>query len=125
MMAAATAKILLIMKQPGNIRVMQQVLSGLGYPGQGIPNVTELQTALAKAPHPRLGIVDITDFGSNNRQIHAIYTCLQEHSIPFIVLSAPQVFNLGNRSLTYGATNILQKPIAKSALLQLIHGLAA
>ncbi|MCO6440631.1 MAG: response regulator [Nitrococcus mobilis] len=125
MIAAAAATILLVMKKPGNVRVMQQTLARSGYTGKMISGVAELQATLAEPLSPRLGIVDVTDFGSNGRQIHTIYTCLQERSIPFVVLSAPQALDLGNHSFAYGATNVLPKPIAKSALLQLIHGLAA
>ncbi|HET8700252.1 MAG TPA: response regulator [Nitrococcus sp.] len=121
-MASTAATVLLVMKKAGNLRVMQQALDQLGYSGMGIANETQLQAALTEPTPPRLGVVDVTDFGAC---IWPMCACLQSHGIPFIVLSAPQALNLGNRSLAYGATSVLHKPIAKSALLQLIHSLAA
>lgn len=122
MTASSVATILLVMRKFGNVRAMQQALDQLGYSGTRISNEAELQAALAEPEPPRLGVVDVTDFGA---RIWPMCARLHSHSIPFIVLSAPQALNFGNRSLTYGATSVLQKPIAKSALLQLIHGLAA
>lgn len=121
MMAPAMATILLVMRKPGNVRVMQQALDRLGYSGVGISSEAQLQAALAESVLPRLGVVDITDFGA---RVWPMCACLQERSIPFIALSAPQALNLGNRSLALGAASVLHKPIAQSALLQLIHGLA-
>lgn len=114
--------ILLVMRKSGNVRVMQQALDQLGYSGMGISSEAELQAVLAQPKPPGLGVVDVTDFDA---RVWPMCTRLHSHSIPFIVLSAPQVPDLGNHSLAYGAVSVLQKPIAKSALLQLIHGLAA
>ncbi|WP_232210380.1 response regulator [Nitrococcus mobilis] len=110
------------MRKPGNIRVMQHALDHLGHSSKGISTEAELQAALAEPISPRLGVVDVTDFSTD---VWSMCTRLQNHNIPFIVLSAPQTLNLDNHSLAYGATSVLRKPIAKSALLQLIHGLAA
>ena len=121
-MASPAATILLVMRKSGNVRVMQQALDQIGYSGMKISSEAELQVALAEPEPPRLGVVDVTDFDAH---IWPMCACLHNHSIPFIVLSAPQALNFGNRSLAYGAASVLQKPIAKSALLQLIHGLAA
>lgn len=121
-MATPTATILLVMRKPGNVRVMQQALDQLGYSGMGIASEAQLQAALAESQPPRLGVVDVADFDAC---VWPMCARLSDHSIPFIVLSAPQAPNLANRSLAYGAASVLHKPIAKSALLQLIHCLVA
>lgn len=121
-MSPSTATILLVMRKSGNVRVMQQALDQLGYSGMEVSSEAELQAALEEPKLPCLGVVDVTDFGAC---VWPMCARLHSHSIPFIVLSAPQAPNLGNHSLAYGAAGVLQKPIAKSALLQLIHGLAA
>lgn len=122
MNTSSATTILLVMRKPGNVRVMQRTLEQLGYASTGISNEAQLQAVLAEPTSPRLGVVDVTDFGT---RVWPMCARLQDHSIPFIVLSAPHALDLGKRSLTYGATSILHKPIAKSALLQLIHGMAA
>lgn len=122
MTTSAMTTVLLVMRKPGNVRVMRQALDRLGYRSIGICSETELQSSIADLSSPRLGLVDVSDFGAD---VWSMCTYLKSHGIPFIVLSAPQALNLGNRSPDYGAAGILRKPIAKSALLQLIHGMAA
>ena len=117
----ATVTILLAMKSPGNAQVMRQALDRLGYDLTAVPSAAALQTALAKTHSPRLAVVDITDFGAD---VWRLCACLREHNMPFIVLSAPRARNLGNRLLAYGATSVLDKPVAKSVLLHMILGLA-
>lgn len=117
----ATITILLAMKRPGNAQAMRQALDRLGYDLTAVPSAAALQTALAKTQSARLAVVDITDFGAD---VWRLCACLRERNIPFIVLSVPQVRHLGNRLLAYGATSVLDKPVAKSVLLHMIVGLA-
>jgi DNA-binding NarL/FixJ family response regulator len=50
---------------------------------------------------------------------------LRACGVRFVVLSAPQPASIGGRALSCGAATVLQKPVAKTALLQLVHSLAS
>lgn len=112
--------LILIMKRPGNIAVMQQAVAELGLSAAGVTDEGELCELLADARCPRLALVDVTGFGAPAWRMCA---ALQERDVPFVVLSAPKDIEAGSRTLEFGASSFLQKPIAKSALLQLIRSL--
>lgn len=121
MSAMPAASVLLVMKRSGNVRIMQQALAQLGYSGTGISSEADLQSALTEPLPPRLAVVDVTGFGAC---VWKMCGSLQSHRIPFIVLSTPRESMLSERSLSCGAASVLQKPVAKSALLELVHSLA-
>lgn len=115
------ADLLLIMKRPGNVAVMQQAIAELGVTGVGVTDEREFQERLDDPDCPRLALVDVTGFGAAAWRMCA---ALQERDVPFIVLSASRDMAVSGRTLEYGAASILQKPVAKSAVLQLIRSLA-
>lgn len=119
-MNASAAGVLLVMKRPGNIHVMKQALAPLDLVGVGVSTELELEFVLAKPAAPSLALVDVSGFGSC---IWRICATLRDHKVPFIVLSTAQEVEAGSRTLQYGAVSLLQKPIAKPALVQLIQGL--
>lgn len=112
--------IAIVMKRPGNRRVMTQALARADLASVGAGNEQELATVLATPPRPALALVDVSGFADAAWRMCA---ALQESRIPFVVLSAPQELEVSSRSVEYGAASILQKPIAKSALLQLVLSL--
>ncbi|MEX0731293.1 MAG: response regulator [Aquisalimonadaceae bacterium] len=116
------ATVALIMKRPGNIRVMHQTLGKIGLSGMGVSSEAEFLRLLEGAsPLPCLALIDVSDFGPRAWQM---CKALRNRNVPFIVMSAPRELEIGRRSLAYGAASVLQKPVAKSTLLQLIRSLA-
>jgi DNA-binding response OmpR family regulator len=77
---------------------------------------------LERSPLPQLALVDVSGFGAVAWQM-----CeeLRRRNVPFVVMSAPQELDIAHGSLKYGAASVLQKPVAKSALLQLVQSLTS
>lgn len=121
MTRASSLKVALFMKKPGNIRVTEQLLSENGICARGISSEAELDALFATDFIPDVALVDVSGFGPSAWQICA---ALQGRSLPFVVISQPADMEISTRSLQFGAMRILQKPVAKTALLQLIQGLA-
>lgn len=115
------ATVLLVMKQPGNTRVMAQALATTGHTAVSAPNHTALMAALAQSGECRIGLVDASGFSPADWQM---CQTLHSHGVHFIVLCAPQEIRQGGQALLHGATSLLQKPVKKPMLLQLISGLA-
>lgn len=114
-------KVLLVMKQPGNLRITEQVLGGEGVAACGVSDEAGLDALLGGGFLPGLALVDVSGFDA---AVWRMCATLKARQFPFIVLHRPDDPGLGSRSLHYGAVSVLQKPVAKSALLQLIQGLA-
>lgn len=115
------ATVLLVMKRPGNTRVMAQVLETTGHIAVSAPNHAALMAALAQSSGCRIGLVDASGFGPADW--HLCQT-LHNHGVRFIVLCAPHETRKGGQALLHGATSFLQKPVKKPMLLQLLSGLA-
>lgn len=115
------ANLLLVMKRPGNVRVLRQAVEPLGYTVSGITSNAELESVLAEQPQACVGLVDVSGFGALAWEM---CETLRRHEVRFIVLSEPRGTRAANQALEYGAASILQKPITKRALLQLLQGLS-
>lgn len=113
------ANVILIMQKPGNIRVMCQALAQIDIEGIGVSTEAELLDALRVAGEAP-AMIDVSGFGS---AVWRMCATLQERGNPFIVLSAPRDMEAGSRSLSFGATSVLQKPVTKAAILQLVREL--
>lgn len=109
--------ILLIMRQPGNVRVLRTALESHGHACIGASDREAVHEALSQHRALDLALVDVTGFG---KSVWSICEKLQQSNVPFIVLSAKQELRLSSRTLGYGATSVLEKPIVKASLLQLI-----
>jgi DNA-binding NtrC family response regulator len=113
--------LILIMKRPGNLRVMKQVLSSEGFAVISVSTPEELKPALTEANEHCIGLVDVTGFGPSAwGMCESLHAC----GMRFIVLSAPEQARIGAQTLEYGATTLIEKPVGKTALLQLLHSLA-
>ncbi|MCS4504469.1 hypothetical protein KBTX_02490 [wastewater metagenome] len=113
--------VLLVMKRPGNVAVIREALVGLGYRGIGIDDETALADAVAAPPMPALALVDVSGFGPS---VWSMCAVLQANEVPFVVLSAPEELSLGGRAVASGARTVVQKPVAKVALLRIVRDLA-
>ncbi len=113
-------KIVLVMNGRGNIQVMEKVLSENGITSVAITGEEELEEAMQDDISAAL--IDITGLGDSAWRI---CTSLQAIDIPFVVLSTPRELGKGSESLTYGARSVLQKPVAKDALLGLMRSISS
>lgn len=112
--------VLLLMRAPGNIRVISQLLERRGIRAVGVSAEDDLVLLLEEGLTPDVALVDVSGFGASVWRMCAM---LQERKLPFVVLFQPGEVELSSRTVQYGARSVLQKPVAKSALLQLILGL--
>jgi CheY-like chemotaxis protein len=112
--------ILLIMRKPGNIRVLDEALQNYGHSCAGADSCESLERVLGQDLPPDLALVDVTGFGET---IWRMCEKLQHKNIPFIVLSAKRELELSSKTLSYGATSVLEKPVVKASLLKLIGGI--
>lgn len=116
----ANTRVILVMRHPGNAAVLEQAVAEVEMTGVSVADENGLRAELARDTPARSALVDVSGFG---RQVWQLCEILQQHEIPFVVLSTANERDVGDRSLAYGATSVLQKPVAKSALLQLVRNL--
>lgn len=114
------ATVLLVMKRPGNIRVISNVLEAIGHDVLSVSNLESLQTTLAQAEGDCIGVVDASDFGAAGGHIGQAF---QQHGIRFVVLCAAHEIGRGGKMVSHGAVGFLQKPIRKPHFLQMLSGL--
>lgn len=113
--------LILVMKHPGNIRVMRQVLASANFSVIGVSQAEELESALAQVPESCIGLIDVAGFGS---RVWGVCEALQARGVRFVVLSAARQVAVGGEALNRGAASLLEKPVDKSALLQVLRSLA-
>lgn len=114
------ATVLLVMKRPGNIRVMAEVLGAIGYVVVGTPDHDALAATLAQPDDSRIALVDVSDFRPADWRLCQL---LQSHHVRFLVLGPARSARSGGEAIRRGATGFLQKPIQKSSLLQIVASL--
>lgn len=112
--------ILLIMRQPGNVNVVSAALKKRGHACIVATDNDAVADALNTNPSVELALVDVAGFGGS---VWAICEKLQYKNVPFIVLSGKRELGVSNKTLGLGATSILEKPVVKSSLLQLISNI--
>lgn len=115
------ATVLLVMKRPGNARVMADVLEATGHTAISASNHEALTAAMMQSGDCRIALVDISDFGPADWRM---CQTLQSHKVRFIVLCAAHEIRRGGQALLYGAASFLQKPVKKPILLGLLSDLA-
>lgn len=112
--------ILLVMRKLGNIRVLSETLKKHHHTCAGVDTHEALEAILDQGHAPDLALIDVAGFG---KSVWSICDDLQRKGIPFIVLSAKQELHLSSKTLRYGAMSILEKPVIKASLLELISGI--
>lgn len=120
MSESPASRVILVMKQPGNLRVVCDAVGEVGMTGVGVSSEDELVAELRRESPARMALVDVTGFG---RDVWGLCELLQRHDVTFIVLSAANDSEIGSRSVALGARSVLQKPVAKRALLELVRNL--
>ncbi|MCG6659780.1 response regulator transcription factor [Halomonas campisalis] len=120
MTAPVTRGVILIVRQPGNAQVLAAATEEAGMDAARASTADELQALLVQPDGHWVALVDPAGFGE---AVWPLCQQLQDCRVPFVVLSASQDCDAGNRSLQYGAASVLQKPVAKAALLKLLQSL--
>lgn len=115
------ATVLLVMKRPGNVRVMAEVLEAIGYTVVGVPDHETLVSVLTQPDDSRIALVDVSDFRPSDWRLCQM---LQRHRVRFVVLCSVHSIHSGGVAIRYGATGFLQKPVQKPLLLQMVGNLA-
>ncbi|WP_019018516.1 response regulator [Modicisalibacter luteus] len=115
------ATVLLVMKRPGNARVMADALKAIGYTAISASNHEALTAAMSQSGDHRIALVDISGFGPADWRM---CQTLNSHEVRFIVLCTAQETRQGGQALRYGAASFLQKPVKKPMLLGLLSDLA-
>ncbi len=114
-------RIVLVVHQPGNAKVLGQAVAEIGMTAVTAASKSVLKTRLAEPDAARAALVDVSGFGS---QVWPLCSLLHDHDIPFVVMSPARDQEASTRSVQYGASTVLQKPIAKEALLNLLKSLS-
>ncbi len=120
MSARADKRIVIIVHEPGNRRVLGQAVAEIGRTPVAIDSEDALRACLTDDNPPRAALVDTSGFG---HAVWALCGLLHEHEIPFLVLSTAKDHEASHRSLEYGAASVLSKPVTKDALLKLLQSL--
>lgn len=114
------ASILLVMKSPGNIRVLTDVLEVIGHTVFSAPTLESLATALAQAEERCIAVVDASDYDAID---WPICQTLYHHDVRFVVLYTAHSGCRGEQMISYGAAGFLPKPISKCLFLKMLSGL--
>lgn len=117
-MTAGLARIILVMKRPGNVRATEGALAPLGAACVAVGDEMALECALDGGPG--VAVVDAVDFGSRASSFCDI---LRSRKLPFIVLTAARGAAAGVTGGFFGAAHYLEKPVGKSLLQQLMYDL--
>ena len=112
--------ILLLMRQTGNVRALSTALGEHGHTCIAADSCGTMDEIFALNTVPDLALVDVAGFGEH---VWSMCEKLQQADVPFVVLSAKQEMRLSSRTLRYGATSVLEKPVVKDALLHLIESI--
>lgn len=119
-MNAEAPRILLVVRHAGNARVLEQAITEVGMTAAHVDSEAEMMRLLSEPAPPGIALVDASGFGSH---VWSLCDQLSEAAMPFVVMSAPKDHQASNRSLTHGAAKVLDKPVAKDALLNLLESL--
>lgn len=114
-------RILLVVRSPGNVRVLRQALRERHYEAVSASDGDALHDALREPDRPHLALVDVGGFGE---AVWPMCAALQEADVAFVVLSRARDLGVGQRTLAHGASGILQKPVVKESLLQLVDAMS-
>ncbi|HET7588211.1 MAG TPA: response regulator [Gammaproteobacteria bacterium] len=118
-MTGGMTRVILVMKRPGNVRVIADALASLGAACVAAPDELALEAALGGDLAPAAVLVDAADFGP---RIGTICDMLRSRKLPFIALSPPNVSMQARRAFL-GAAHHLHKPVGKRLLQELVQGL--
>lgn len=117
---AFRGSVLTVMKAHGNRKVIGEFLESQRFSVLPASSETEIDDYIVDKVDIKLALVDVSGLGA---QVWRICEKLQKSTIPFIVLSPPQAFQKSSNSIAYGALSVLQKPLAKQSLLELLKSL--
>lgn len=103
-----------------NLELLSQFLSREGYQVISASGLEEFNSAMSQSTQINLGLIDITGFDSS---IWEWCEQLQNHQIPFLIVSPRQSAAIQHQSVVAGASSILIKPLVIKQLFTLIKSL--
>ena len=112
--------VLLVIRSPGNRRVLGQFLAEHGLRGLEAIDEDSLATVLASDAPIRLALVDVSGFGAG---IWMLCERLRAAGVAFVVLSPTRSLRASHEALAYGALSVIEKPVEKAALIHLLNRL--
>lgn len=121
MTVESDTRILIVVHGPGNARVLGRAVQELGAVPVHVDSKEALRSHLAESERAHAALVDVAGF---SRTVWNLCHLLHENEIPFIVISPERDRLASSRSFEYGASSVLQKPVAKDAVLSLLRSLS-
>jgi len=103
-----------------NLNLLTQFLTKEAYTIYPVKKLAEFDDALIAQRLFCMALIDITGF---DQHIWSRCVQLQQHTIPFIIISPRQSVAIHQASLGYGAKNVLIKPLITKELLVIIRSL--
>ncbi len=111
--------ILIVNSNVRNLELLNQFLSREGYKTISASGLEEFNDAMSQA-QISLGLIDITGFDNS---IWESCQQMQNHQIPFLIISPRQSAAIQHQSVVAGASSILIKPLVIKQLFTLIKSL--
>lgn len=113
--------ILAVDRNPRNLQLLTQVLGSTGFSALPVPDLAQLDAALAEASPIGLALVDVDGFDpaiwERCRQLH-------ERNIEVLVLVGPRAIPSARlQSARCGARAVLAKPLSPKLLAEMVRGL--
>jgi DNA-binding NtrC family response regulator len=112
--------VLLVVRQQGNARVLSQAVAEVGMTSHHIASADAIARVLTETETPSVALVDTAGFGA---EVWSLCHQLHDSGIPFVVMGAARDGTASSQTYAYGAANVIEKPIAKEALLNLLQSL--
>jgi DNA-binding NtrC family response regulator len=113
--------VLLVVRQQGNARVLAQAVEEAGLTPAHAPSASEIKRWLTGPEPPSVALVDTSGFGGD---VWSLCHQLHENGIAFVVLAGSRDRTASSQSLACGAARVIEKPVAKEALLNLLQSLS-
>lgn len=101
-----------------NAGLLRDFLSGEGYAPVVVTDLEQADEAITRLGTYSFAIIDVDRF---DRTVWPICEELNDHDVPFIVLSGVQNRSLQRESHQHGASEFVDKPISKRGLRTLIR----
>lgn len=113
-------KILVVDANERNTSLLSNFLATEGYEPMVVTDFGQTDEAITRIETVSFAIIDVDRF---DRLVWSFCGKLNEHDVPFIVLSGRQNRSLQRESYEHGATKFIQKPIAKRELRTLVRSI--
>lgn len=119
-MANGTGEVLLVSRNPQNVRLVETTLQLEGYAVAIATSVEEFAGRVEADERTRLALVDLTGFDA---RIWPLCDRLREASTPLLMLAARKNPAIETTGRSHGAASVLEKPVGVRDLVNLIKAM--